>query len=128
MKYAQTQQELLQWVANYYTTENRATDKNLSCKYFIEDGRRCAIGMQVNKPLAAKIEQQCTGKAAGHENVFDLLPKRMKNMGRAFLCQIQSLHDFNTNWGKNGITEIGEQEVESIIETYKLKPITYDNK
>jgi hypothetical protein len=110
-KVSKTKEELLENTINHFNANNRATDRWGRCQYLTEDGRRCAIGIEVSLKLAKSINQ---GKTVGNEELFNSLPQRLKDMGQNYLLSIQQLHDSGLNWNETGLSTRGESCVESI--------------
>lgn len=83
------------------------------CMYRTEDNRGCAIGRHLDKETAYICDRFYTtafnnGVSADH--IFNLLPDRLKRLGRYFLKDIQRLHDDDVNWDlveKQGLSEVG---------------------
>lgn len=115
---SKTQQELLENTINYFTSENRSIDNNSEdCTYITEDGKRCAIGIELTKPLAKKLSINNDGI---ENDDFDYLPKRLKSMTKSFLINIQELHDGHDYWDKKGLTIQGKRAVKRIVNKYNL--------
>jgi len=127
-KFSQTRQELLQSTVNYYTLNNRAVSGD-TCAYMTEKGNRCAIGIECNKKLARELESMDDsadyGSSVKNDDMFSMLPKRLKKMGQQFLSSIQNLHDLSSHWDEEGISKEGKDRIKNIVEECNLKPITF---
>lgn len=119
MKYSKTRQELLQSTVDFYNSTNRGTNKMGNCVYITDDGKRCAIGREVNKNTAQKLQDK--NDYLESETMLDLLPKRLLDLGKVFLRNIQSIHDNQLNWGKDGLSEHGKEEVKRLAVKCNVK-------
>lgn len=122
-KVSKTRQELLDNTINHFNIENRGIkpdcDATVCLYYCYANNKRCAIGIEVNKKTAIALQKE--NKPVSYTYSFNLLPKRLRNMGRSFLESIQNLHDKSENWTKEGLSLKGKIFVEDIKTTYKLK-------
>jgi len=117
MRVSQTRQELLDNTIAFYgqDTSRRAIGGGGICKYNTEDGKRCAIGRECKKGLLDNYNDDSLSVVMG------IIPKRLQNMGRCFLRQIQLLHDNGYFWGKEkGLTEDGRDKAADIASRYGL--------
>jgi hypothetical protein len=84
------------------------------CHYIMPDGRRCAIGSEVSKRDAEKLENS-GGTAC---SLMSFFPYRLYRLGADFLNEIQRLHDQSNNWDEHGLTDKGERQYNYIIENF----------
>lgn len=120
---SKTRQELLNSTVQHFNCNNRAVNGSV-CSYLTKEGKRCAIGRELTKKKAQLLDSRAsTGSGTGvtAEGVFELLPKRLRDMGKHFLSDIQSLHDDRSNWNETGLSYEGKGTVRSICETYDLE-------
>jgi hypothetical protein len=111
---SETKEELLLNTINYFNTSNRGVDGGGGCVYHNADtGNRCAIGRELSKELAYGLEG-----SVGF--IYDLLPKRLKDMDADFLTQVQRLHDREEHWDCSGLSKLGHSKARSIIKKYNL--------
>ena len=120
MQKSQTRQELLDNTVRHFNSMNRSIkDGTLNdCMYRSEDGYGCAIGREISDDLAKKLNNVSFGSV---DNIFDKLPLRLKNLGVNFLREIQFLHDLSGHWNKDGLSNIGRENVDRICEKFQLK-------
>lgn len=128
-KFSQTKQELLQNTVNFYNSNNRAVSSN-KCQYITKSCNRCAIGREVQLNLATQLEDMdvssdYSGSSVSNSKIFNILPKRLTNMGQDFLVSIQNLHDAKTCWDENGLSNAGKHQVDAIISAYNLNRISF---
>lgn len=117
-KYPETQQEFLEAVVWWFNTERRSVAGNgESCLY---GGNGCAIGMwEENTPVDWEGDSVLS--------IFHELPEFMialsedKNKNKGFLSDVQSLHDEEYNWNKNGLSVQGKHKVLDICKNYGLQ-------
>lgn len=109
---SKTKEELLNNTIKRYNIETRSTDGS-RCKYLNNDDRRCAIGIELNKPLARRLDM-IEPNGVINDEVFKLLPKRLKKMGKDFLSEVQVLHDNRQYWTEEGLSRQGEFRVSEI--------------
>lgn len=111
--------ELLDETANHYNINNRCAGKIkelYSCRYHPKslglEGKTegCAIGRKVGRSLALKLDL----KGGDAEEIFNLLPKKLQELGDEFLMELQNLHDKKANWNKKGLNREGRKEYTSI--------------
>jgi hypothetical protein len=120
MKQSIKQSRLLEKTAKHYNNLNRNTDGGL-CYYFPrhENTEGCAIGRLIkDKQLCKRLDEN--GNSAVGE-VFNRLPKYVKQYGKEFLSRLQELHDTNVYWYAKGLTPDGKKEVKRIKAKFSLK-------
>lgn len=105
--------DFLNETVSYYSEDisRRSISNSFSCEYLTDDGKMCAIGRHIPKNKYNKSIENLT---VNSDEVFSLLPKRIKNLGQFFLCHIQTLHDSDECWDENGITETGYEKINNI--------------
>lgn len=118
--FSQTRQELLNNTVTYYSEDpvgRRALTATGGCAYLTKCGKMCAIGRELLKPSSLS-------NIAISDNI-DYIPKRLQKMGEWFLDSIQTLHDTNSYWDTNGLTNQGKEHVAFICKEYTLiNPLT----
>lgn len=122
MQRSETRQELLDNTVNYFNSKNRAYDRGRdACKYRVKHGVGCAIGREISSKLARELDcGGAEGTAVNNKRVFSELPKRLQNMGKAFLSRIQRLHDGEDCWNDDGISKYGLDRVSEICNNFEL--------
>lgn len=125
IKRSRTKEELLENTINFYNTSNRAID-NYECVYRSKDGKACAIGREISDKTASNIIF-ASGNYLGVSSdlVYDMLPKRLRNLSKSYLIDIQKLHDNHTNWSEEGLSTIGIICVERIMKKYDISEVKY---
>ena len=147
MKLSEKQQELaleiVDETVDFYAEDpsRRAADPvDNSCCYRTEDGRRCAFGRvmkedvldTVDAPLtmAMKISRLVTHFATKKEGTGishdDLLQKPYRGLPLHFWRAVQFLHDMESNWGVEGLTECGEKEARHLRRRIKQNTLHLD--
>lgn len=97
-------------VGCYYSPENAG-------KIGISDG--CAIGRHLKDSLKEKLDD--TEESEVNTTViFNKLPKKLKELGKDFLTDIQNLHDLQKYWNSEGLSKVGEEYYKDIKEKYEL--------
>jgi hypothetical protein len=96
--------------------------KTESCMYWDKStGNKCLIGMEIPKE---KYNKAYEGKSLTFENslrknsVFDLLPVEVQELGVYFLKRCQCLHDEESYWDEDGLSDRGESKLASIKAKY----------
>lgn len=122
MKLSKTRTELLRNTVKRYNKNNRATYGSGQCAYLTKDGKRCAIGAEISKKKAKLLESNVLGHGTGVEEYenFEVLPKRLRDMGQEFLMGIQDLHDTVSYWNEKGLSEDGETRVKEICKEFDI--------
>ena len=80
------------------------------CKYKTEEGKMCAVGRCLTSTNIDKF-----GTLDGDVHLLfaqvdwndDLFQEQYKGHDEAFWADLQHLHDVQTHWDNNGLTEIG---------------------
>ncbi len=114
-----TKEEFLKDTIEFFTLDNRGFDPDTNnCNYHCIDGNKCAIGRYMTVEMADKSDYQ-------NWDIDDiiqekLLPKNVIDLGNNFLHDIQSLHDTESNWNDEGLSEEGKRNVDGIIYDFKL--------
>lgn len=122
---SKTREELLLSVINHYNSHNRAVKESGQCAYRV-GSKGCAIGRQISDKLAEKLDSYCNSEVH-YPEIFEMLPKRLRDMGQDFLRDIQLLHDYNNNWNSKGLSELGIRRKNKIIINYNLNISKYKN-
>ena len=129
-KYSQTREELVLKLIN--RKEPQAVKKTKGkfatepCVYNQDFNGGCAIGCDVRPSLSRSMPQG----SVEYREVFDELPKRLRDMGSDFLHKVQRVHDNVENWNDtksakllNGLVwnELGVMRINQIIDKFELK-------
>lgn len=128
----QKQAKFLFDTVNHFNSTNRGNVYPWGNKCSYVAG--CAIGRHIaDKELRLKMDEAihmpdpkktmiwCFGETELHENVFNLLPNDLKELGNKFLRHVQELHDELLYWDTKGITEMGRKFLAQIIYHFKLQ-------
>lgn len=115
-------EEIVNKVATSYTSETRSVVEGTinECAYLTEDGRKCAVGMfmldpgllQSQNPPAAHVEESIGMP------LDDLLIPEVRGFPVAFWSRLQHLHDKPYHWTPTGLSAIGIESANSIIEEF----------
>jgi hypothetical protein len=124
-----TKKEILKEAFEYYAADpsRRATNAEGSCRYLMEDGRKCAVGrcliegkkicfggMQKDA-IFAEIQANQINNLDSH-----LLPEyRGHDVG--FWQELQYWHDSCLNFTETGLSEKGQQQAEFLLTNYADK-------
>jgi hypothetical protein len=120
MKMTRQEKQLafLEDTASFYNLGNRSYSPRIGCMYAPSSERTpgCAIGRHLSPELQRKLDKMYPDFSVGISaaEAFELLPDGLKDLGRQFLSGVQALHDTDTNWNNEGLSERGEMEVEKI--------------
>ena len=122
MQESHTREELFQNTVNHFNSNNRSvfyTDENTpKCKFRLGE-KGCTIGRELTDELANKLDDINCGSVYDQE-VFILLPDRLRMMKKEYLKSIQILHDTKSYWDESGLTSEGKYSANTIINLYKL--------
>lgn len=108
---------LLEDTVKYYSedTNLRCVNKFDECYYSSKsvgksNSKGCAIGRLVSPRLRIKLDEIC-GTVT---EIFDFLPKKIRDYGVEFLQELQYLHDKSDYWceDENGLTDWGKETLE----------------
>ena len=121
----QRQIKFLNDTVAHYRLDNRSTSVGgMRCLYLAKDDSTegCAIGRHLPKDLAMRMDDRLFGNPGDWNNeiLFNELPSWMKEMGRNFLIEIQSLHDNNICWTENGLSGAGLRQVDTLKVQFEL--------
>ena len=108
--------EFLDETVAYYSEDvnRRATNVGGSCFYLTEDGRKCAIGRYIPPK---KYSSDFEGRSVKGD-IFNCLPKKIKELGEVFLIKVQTFHDGDENWDENGLTMFGKEDYKNIVKEF----------
>jgi hypothetical protein len=98
--------EILKWEKENRTSQNRAVDKSLACRFSGEFG--CGVGRLIeDKDLCARLDSLGGEAGVCNQLVFEQLPDNVKELGQNFLLDLQKLHDGGHYWTPNGLSDDG---------------------
>lgn len=115
---------VLQDTIQYYSQDpigRRCSDDN-SCSYSPKTlwkeatSEGCAVGRLLSPKLREELDRDFEGKSVRYKPLFETLPKEIQELGEVFLSMLQSLHDGDTYWDSEGLSKVGEEEVQRIEE------------
>lgn len=124
-----TKKEILEEVFQYYAADpsRRATNAEGSCRYLMEDGRKCAVGrcliegkkicfggMQKD-PIFAEIQVNQIDNLDSH-----LLPE-YRGHSVDFWQELQYWHDYCGNFTETGLSEKGERDAKFLLNKFADK-------
>lgn len=128
-----TKEQLLQSTIDYYGVdpENRRCFKDGNCKYSPKTAGKQGLseGCAIGRHLSPKVQKAFDNFSGNSYSIIDimakeemkkLLPEWMQEMPVGFLSSVQVLHDKSSSWGAKGLSNVGKQRVNRIIEEYKL--------
>lgn len=99
---------------SFAETENGA----VTCLYKNKDaGTMCAIGRFLEDAYDPKMENKAV------DDIFELLPDKLKELGKGFLWAVQSFHDDDCNWDSEGISKIGMKKYNQLLDLIKQVPL-----
>lgn len=120
------QLEILEDTVKYYSEDvsRRCVDDG-ECRYSPESlniqdiSEGCAVGRLLPRDLCNKLDDLDPSLSAGSffntEKYPNLgIPQDILDLGKRFLVDLQSLHDTDSNWDINGLSERGNRFVNSI--------------
>lgn len=99
---------LLWDTAAFYNLKNRAM-LGIECVYYHPDTKcRCAIGRLLTTEQAKRLARISAADGDGSlANIWEELPGDLKDYGKSFLDNIQTLHDVERYWTNEGLSETG---------------------
>lgn len=123
------EQFLLDTIKYYSEDTSRRCVSEGKCTYSPEtlnkNSEGCAIGRWLDEEL--QLELDALGIVpVQNEKVFDKLPKWMQGMGIYFLQHVQDLHDSSIYWDESGLSQLGKNKVNEMIEHYTLNIPKYE--
>ncbi len=121
-----TKVEIINIVASHYNESNRAYEKGFGCKYRTEDGRMCAVGMCMTDEGLREFGDT---KSAVHaianmlqdrgKELDDILKDEYRGHDIELWEKLQVLHDNETHWNEDGISNLGKHKVSRLINELK---------
>ena len=116
----QKQLDVLYDTINYFNANNRNAIKDKdgreTCQYapINEKKQGCAIGRLINnKELCRELDIRDL-TSVSNDDVFNKLPKELKELQQWFLIEIQELHDTLYYWNDTGLTYNGREYVNNL--------------
>jgi hypothetical protein len=111
--------EILDDTVKYYSedTDRRAVLYSGTCAYQDADGNKCAIGRYLSQKDMERIrlDYDLSTPLDGPCGIWDkITTAKIKSLSFAFWIALQSFHDANRNWTKNGISKRGLQRARGI--------------
>lgn len=118
----QKQREFLLKNLKEQTSKNIAIDTtNTRCVY---SPTKNSCGCFIGRHIKDKVDCQEMDKLPNSVSYyFEYLPWNLKELGKTFLLDVQSLYDSHYNW-HNGLSFSGTMELDQIIKYFQLEPIT----
>lgn len=114
--------EFLNETVGFYTNNPRSVTENGICIYSpSEKSVGCAIGRHIeDKELCYQLDHHRQGgtPATGIRYTFEFLPLKLKEFGKDFLRSVQSLHDNDHCWERKGLSKLGKEVYNKIINNY----------
>lgn len=108
-------------VAYYSEDVTRRAIEGSRCKYLTHDGRKCAIGLDMDAEHKSykQVCWQNINVSALIREYPTILPAEVVELGADFLLNVQKLHDGNENWGyTTGLTGRGEGIYNYILDKF----------
>lgn len=81
-----------------------------------ETSEGCAVGRLLSAELREELDIYYNGRTVRYTPLFETLPQEIQDLGKDFLSMLQSLHDEDTYWDSEGLSKVGEEEVQRIEE------------
>lgn len=102
--------EFLNETVGFYTNNPRSITETGECIYSpTSKSVGCAIGRHIeDKDLCKQLDNHRSGGLAATEifYTFDLLPEKLKALGKDFLQDVQDLHDCDVYWANTDLHSI----------------------
>lgn len=119
------QLEVLEETVKYYSENTERRCIKGSCTYAPENSDKvgisdgCAVGRLLDPELRLKLDEIFSSgggnSGVSNDHLFSMLPEKVRNLGMAFLTDLQGLHDESYNWSVGeGITVKGEDNAQAI--------------
>lgn len=107
--------KLLEETINHYSkdTSRRAVENGM-CEYLTEDGRMCAVGRCLDKDKVDYIDINSVAVDSVLAMYYQPFMAEYSGYWGKFWDRLQNLHDISHFWNENGLTKLGEEEVEEI--------------
>jgi len=107
-------------VAYYSEDLKRRAVQGELCVYRTKDGRKCAIGLDIdeNHPQYKEIVECEGGVDDLIKNYPTALSKEIQELSLEFLGRVQDLHDNSTFWEEGGLNRMGTNYCKKIIDEY----------
>ena len=121
-----TNEEIIKETAEFYTSKNRGYDKNTGgCVYRTEDNEKCALGRCISFDQIISFASKYVSSImdikdefAEGETLDQYLKPEYRGHKLGFWADIQTLHDEECNWTKEGISESGQEYVDLLLESW----------
>lgn len=112
-----TKTEIIEETAAFYTSTNRAYDDILrACNYITKDGKMCAVGRCLVKPIGYLGNVEDYFKEHNFDDGY--FKSEYRGHSLTFWRHLQEFHDDMRNWDSNGITERGLKHKNTLLEKY----------
>ncbi len=106
--------------ANHFNSNNRGVSEKGFCSYT----NGCAIGIHMDKRIAIFADRKTTISEVINAG---LMPRHLTQLRIEVLVKVQELHDINTYWDENGLSDQGLLRfnfiVNDIEQIYLGKPL-----
>lgn len=122
-----TKIEIINETVEFYSKnpQLRSVDEKNKCSYNSGDGRHCAVGRCLLKGYQKQgvklIGNICNLESFvdKHEKSLDsMLQARYRGNDESFWMSLQNLHDTHANWSDNGLTDMGQGEVNRLTQKF----------
>ncbi len=119
-----TKIEIIKETAEFYNSENRGYDYiKDNCMYITNDGKKCAIGRCLNTKGIQAIKNIQTKSFIilfpTNEILDSYLKPKYRGHIKDFWLTLQSFHDTDEFWDKEGLSGDGKFEYEELLKRYK---------
>jgi hypothetical protein len=107
---------------NFYAKDpsRRALMSNGSCSYENDEGNKCAIGRRLNKRDMEYLKENDMIEGYGITEIYgNLSTERIKALPEMFWEALQDFHDESQNWDAKGISTLGQNNYEFLIQRIK---------
>lgn len=118
-----TKLQILEETYNFYKNnpDQRAIGKNslglVECMYLTFDGRKCAVGrcqIEPNLFFTRRVDDIWPTS----EKLDETLKPEYRGHDIDFWTDLQSFHDFDSNWDENGISSLGETQYQTLVKRH----------
>lgn len=112
MKTQRDKINLLIQTAGFFNSTNRSSNKDFksqSCLYNNPNSNLpgCAVGRLINDTKLKEKMDKSSNSGVCEPEIWNLIPKDVRDWGQEFLCELQGFHDVTQNWEDNGMSDRG---------------------
>jgi hypothetical protein len=114
-----TKLEIIDETVEYYSQDvsRRAVLPDGQCRYYVSDGRVCAVGKYLMNPQEFEHSLGSSTSLFSREGI-NILKKEYRIEDSSFWYDLQGLHDYSFYWTDIGLSDAGIKEVKRLKEAY----------